>query len=227
MLKNKKSLKKLNKIKQNKTISSGKSRFQTQVQLLPKNSLAYGGSLLTKRAARQNARPLSTRHSMHLVLRSSQAINNWSFKHAKNRDKIRNIINNFANKYAVQILSIANVGTHLHIHMQLKNRLAYKPFIRAVTAAIAMAVTGASRWSKIPKMKFWDRRPFTRIIIGRRAFLNIKEYIKINALEALGFNRTNARLFLAWRYDFKQFWKYDQRTIQKCHQGSLARLNSG
>jgi hypothetical protein len=57
-----------------------------------------------------------------------------------------------------------------------------------VTAAIAMAVTGASRWNKLG-IKFWDRRPFTRIVIGRRAFLSVRDYVRINHIEGQGYSR--------------------------------------
>jgi hypothetical protein len=68
--------------------------------------------------------------------------------------------------------------------IQLSHRRTYKPFIRAITSAIAMAITGLSRWTKHKrKIKFWDYRPFTRVIRGWRAKLRFKDYILINQLE--------------------------------------------
>ncbi|NJM10240.1 MAG: hypothetical protein HC883_05100 [Bdellovibrionaceae bacterium] len=81
----------------------------------------------------------------------------------------------------------------LHLHIQLTNRFTYKAFIRGSTAAIAMAVTGASRWNKL-KIKFWDYRPFTRVVIGRRAVLSLRDYIRVNRLEGQGYDRGHARL---------------------------------
>lgn len=66
-----------------------------------------------------------------------------------------------------------------------------------------MAVTGASRWKKIDKLKFWDRRPFTRIVIGRRAFLGLKDYIRINNIENFGFARDHARFIVE---EFRGEW---------------------
>jgi hypothetical protein len=60
-----------------------------------------------------------------------------------------------------------------------------------------MAVTGASRWNKL-ELKFWDRRPFTRVVKGFKAYLNLRDYIEINRLEGFGFQKPQARFFYAW-----------------------------
>jgi REP element-mobilizing transposase RayT len=138
---------------------------------------------------------------MHLVLRSSKAIGNWSFFRPANKNKIASIVQKFSEKYGVKILSFANVGNHLHFHIKLGNRFAYKPFIRAVSASIAMAITGASRWNPLKKKpgdRFWDYRPFTRVIVGLRDFLGLRDYIEINQLEGFGMERPQAKFFLKW-----------------------------
>lgn len=173
-----------------------RSRMKQQ-NLIKPESKSYGGSLRNKRKGRR-ARPISTKDSMHLVLRSSKAKGNWSFKRKENERKISRIIAKFSKKYYVQMISIANVGNHLHLHIRLIKRSTYKPFIRAVTAAIAMAITGVSRWNKI-KIKFWDYRPFTRVIVGFRALLTLRDYIAINQLEGLGNSKVEARFLLASR----------------------------
>lgn len=161
-----------------------------------KQDTSYGGELLKKRKNRTYGRPLDTDNSMHLVLRSSKAVKAWSFKKPKNEASIEKIVAKFSERYAVKIISWANVGTHLHFHIKLSNRRFYKAFIRAITAAIAMAVTGTSRWKplkKVAKDRFWDCRPFTRIVFGYKAFRRLKEYIQVNQLEGLGMNRIDAR----------------------------------
>ena len=102
----------------------------------------------------------------------------------------------FAFVNGVTILSMANVGNHLHLQIKLSNRFGYKPFIRAVTSAIAMSITGCNRWTKKTKekLKFWDYRPFTQVLKSYRALLNLKDYIQINILEGLGCRRSEARM---------------------------------
>ncbi len=178
-----------------------------QTSMLAKEKSAYGGDLMTTRAGRRGARPLSTRETMHLVLRSTKAKGEWSFRKPKNQAHVNRIIDKFSVIYGVRVISMANVGNHLHLQIKLSNRFAYKPFIRAVTAAIAMAVTGRNRWSRasVPpkpsdekprKEKFWDRRPFTRVVASFKAWLNLKDYVRINQLEGAGYKRSDARFML-------------------------------
>ncbi len=167
-----------------------------QSEFFPKQQKAYGGLLLNTRAGRSHGRPLSSKNSMHLVLRSTRAKGALSF--LKHRATIDRILEKFARKNGVRILSLANVGNHLHIEVRLSTRHTYRAFIRAITAAIAMAVQGKSRWNKIEE-KFWDYRPFTRIVVGYKALLSLKDYIEINDLEGLGVARSKSQLALGWR----------------------------
>lgn len=162
-----------------------------QLKLLKNEASDYGGDLLKTRKGRSRPRPLDTRCTMHLVLRSTRARGAWSFRLPTNEKRIKELVQRFSKKYAVRVLSIANVGNHLHFHIRLTNRHLYRPFIRALTAAIAMAVTGASRWKPLDG-RFWDYRPFTRIVKSFRAFLNLRDYIWINQLEGRGVSRAEA-----------------------------------
>jgi hypothetical protein len=91
------------------------------------------------------------------------------------------------------------VGNHLHFQIKLGNRYLYAPFIRALTGSITMAVTRVSRWKKPEaKITFWDRRPFTRIVVGLKAILSLRDYIAVNQLEGYGRSRQEARFIVAW-----------------------------
>jgi hypothetical protein len=164
-----------------------------QLSLLKKQTSAYGGELLKTRNGRSHGRPLSTKATMHLVLRSSKAKGKMSFRNFKK--EITQILEKFGTKFGVKVVRFANVGNHLHLQIKLSNRFTYKPFIRAVTAAIAMKVSGVNRWSPKPKSKekFWDLRPFSRVIESFKAFLNLRDYIEINQLEGFGYSRADAR----------------------------------
>lgn len=168
-----------------------------QLKLLKDEPKAFGGDLFKKRKGRAMRRPLDTRHSMHFVLRSTQARGEWSFW--RHKLKIRNIIERFANKNGIQLNSMANVGNHLHLHLHLKNRHTYPRFIRAISAAIMMQVTGISRWSKKNlSRKFWDQRPFSRVVMGFKSLLVLKDYIAINQMQGEGYARDRARFYVAW-----------------------------
>lgn len=164
-----------------------------QQRLFQQDGTSFGGDLMKKRKGR-GARPLDTRHSMHLVLRSTQATGAKSF--LRHRGLIHSILQKFADKFGIHVYEFANVGNHLHIHMKLGTRQTWRPFIRAVTAAIAVKIGRKSRWNKSSK-RFWDRRPFTRVAVGRRAFKTLSEYVRVNLLEGFGVSRALARRL--WR----------------------------
>lgn len=159
--------------------------------------LQYGGILRTK-AKNRRARPLSHKDSMHLVMRSSQAKSELSFRNPRHFKKLGIFIQNFSQKKGVQIISLANVGNHLHFHIKITNRTLYKAWIRGLSSAIAMLVAGRKKLIELKQEKktFWDYRPFTRVIRSFKAILNLKDYIEINQFEGLGMPRTQAVLLV-------------------------------
>ena len=181
----------------------------SQLQLLKKTKSDYGGALRNKRSGRAGPRPISTQHSMHLVLRSSKATGEWSLLREKNKIKVKEIIDRFSRKWGVVVKRMENVGNHLHLHIQITSRHTYRKFIRAITGAIAMAVTGASRRNSLKAIsrqnrpnkldRFWDLRPFTRFVTGLKAITILREYFDLNALERNGCDRELAKLFVADR----------------------------
>jgi putative transposase len=158
-----------------------------------KTSLAYGG-ILRKSSKNRGARPLSKKDSLHVVMRSSKAKGLWSFQHSNNKKKLTEIVKSMSLKNGVQILSFANVGNHLHMHVRITNRTLYKAWIRGLTSAIAMLVAQRKglQTLKDMKQKFWDYRPFTRVVSSLKAFLTLKDYIQINELEGAGVGRAHA-----------------------------------
>jgi hypothetical protein len=178
-----------------------KPKTPKQLAFFKRATSEYGGELLKTRAGRAHARPLDSKNTMHLVLRSSRAKGEMSFRRPQHQRAIQGIIRKFSAKYGVKVLSLANVGNHLHIHLKLSTRYGYTPFIRAVTSAIAMAVTGRSRWSKTPKKKekFWDLRPFTRIVVGLRAYFTLRDYVELNQFEGAGVPREHALMIMSER----------------------------
>jgi hypothetical protein len=184
----------------------------------------HGGVLRNTRKGR-GARALTNRHSMHLVLRSSQATGKNAFNRGQRKQQIARVVYKHASRNGIQMISFANAGNHLHLHIHLgakktvtirgqtkvyDHRQMYCRFIRAITGAIALMVmstsaAGVSLSASRQKQehRFWDLRPFTRHVSTSRHFVNMREYMEINKLEGQGFHRINARLTVAFRYDQK------------------------
>lgn len=169
-----------------------------QMKESQENTSDYGGSLMKSRDGRMGPRPLATKQSMHLMLKSSLARGKWSFAH--HEEAIYEVTQRFCERYDVDLISLASAGNYLHFHIRLSSKRNFAPFIRGLTAALMMAVTGTSRWHK-PKVlvnkSFWDRRPFTRIIPNSKAQLTSKDYAEINDLDST--DSASAASRLHWR----------------------------
>lgn len=144
----------------------------------------FGGALL-KNSNAKTKRPLSTKHALHVVLRSSLARGEWSLRSSKNLKMVEKTIRSQAQKYGIKIYEFANVGNHLHLLIKLSNRFTFAPFMRAISGIIALKVTGACKAKEL-KQKFWDYRPWSRIVEWRKAYSIAKDYVIQNHLEAIG-----------------------------------------
>ncbi|MFN8848061.1 MAG: transposase [Bdellovibrionales bacterium] len=169
-----------------------------QQTLFPQNyKLAYGG-IFRNKVRNRGARPLTFKGTLHVVMRSSMAKGAWSFQNSKNKLKLSHFIQKFSNSKGVEIISLANVGNHFHMHVKVPNRALYKAWIRGLSSGIAMLTLGLNglKQLKSSNKKFWDYRPFTRVINNFRSYINLKDYIQINQLEGLGFARMKAVLLI-------------------------------
>ncbi|MGE0762324.1 MAG: transposase [Bdellovibrionales bacterium] len=149
-----------------------------------KKMRAFGGALL-KKAKNRHARPLSTKEPLHLVLRSSRARGDWSFYKPRNRKIIQEGLSRLCRKYGVKVEQFANAGNHLHLLLRIKNRQTYFPFIRGLTGLIALQVTASTKLKQLCG-RFWDARPFTRVVFGWRGYQIAKDYVLLNQLESWG-----------------------------------------
>lgn len=92
---------------------------------------------------------------------------------------------NLSRKWGIKVIQFANVGNHLHLVVRIGHRRTYKPFICALTGAIAHRLKGNIK-------KFWDYRPFSRVIYGFNAWLSMRDYMVVNQLEGGGVERSFA-----------------------------------
>ena len=157
----------------------------------------HGGSL---KNPQKRKRPLGFRSRNHFVLRSSKAKGSWSFR--RHKFEIAEVLKKFARKHHVGLVSYANVGNHIHLQLEIPSRNQYRKFVRAICSAIMIQVTGYSRWKPSPKgFRFWDGRPFSRIVSSWQEARILDRYFNKNRWQALGANPTEARFLanLGWR----------------------------
>jgi REP element-mobilizing transposase RayT len=152
---------------------------------------SHGGELSIGK--RKTARPFDPKQALHVVLRSSQARGKLSMLHPDHCNAIGDLLERLKTRWNIQIYRYANVGNHIHLLIRAKTRKAWQGFIRELSGAIAMMVTGAKKGhpSRRPAAKtsfrgFWDHLVFTRIVRFGRDFQNAARYVSINFWESHG-----------------------------------------
>lgn len=158
----------------------------------------FGGSLLKGNHAKV-ARPFHSKYAQHVVLRSTMAKGKLSLL-LKSKE-IESEIRKQADRFFVKIYQIANAGNHIHIVLRAYKHLEFRKFMRIIASLIARKVLGAHRNSAVlndSNRRFWDARPWSRLISWGQHFKNAVDYLKLNKIE-VNFNlkRFNAREILS------------------------------
>jgi REP element-mobilizing transposase RayT len=154
----------------------------------------------------KSARPFSTKRALHLVMRSKHAVGERSFLRAKFHGRIERVIRSLAAAKGIKVYRLAINGNHIHILLQATSRHAFPQYVRGISGIIARIVLGTERGTAgAPKRtksegagtesvfapslpdRFWDARPYTRIVEWGRAFRSAAKYVVQNFLEAHGF----------------------------------------
>jgi len=149
------------------------------------NELSFGGALL-KNSHAKIQRPISTKRTMHMVLRSSLCKGKLSLLDSKNGPLVQKILKIQSKRHNVKIYKIGQAYNHIHLLLLPKTREGFIAFSRAITGLIPRYLLGAQRGRSQGK-RFWDKRPWTRIISWGREFGGILKYLEMNTLEAFGF----------------------------------------
>ena len=148
---------------------------QTSFSFMKDYRKEFGGSLLLGK--RKSKRPLSTKHPIHLVLKSVEK----NLFNPGNRS-LENLIRNEASRFGIKVYDLALNWSHIHILFRLKNKTDYVKFIRSLTAILSIRIRKAK-----PTIKtIFNLRPFTRIISWGRDFKRALNYQTLNQLESLG-----------------------------------------
>lgn len=103
----------------------------------------FGGSLI--KGNPREARPLSVKRPMHLVLRSTLARGELSFLRGKRARKIRELVTRTGSNHDVRVYRYANSANHLHLIILPKSRKAFNAFIRSISGLIARLTLGVER----------------------------------------------------------------------------------
>lgn len=126
------------------------------------------------------------------------------------RNPIKWLIRKQAIKFNVEIHRYANSGNHLHLLVKpSSDRKQFTAFMRAISGLIARQVLKAER-GQAKGIKFWDARPFSRLVSWGKAFERCARYIEKNIFEALGFTGLNEELDECFHW---QNWHEERRAL--------------
>jgi REP element-mobilizing transposase RayT len=137
----------------------------------------FGGSLLA--GSRKTVRPLTSKKPVHLVLKATN-----SFQLIKNKKLVEFLTHKYAHKFGIKVYEKAVHADHIHLAVQVPNRILYVRWIRALTSVLV---------KRIRNLK-WKLRPYTRVADWGRPFRNLKKYIFGNRLEGDFMAAANARV---------------------------------
>lgn len=143
-----------------------------QLSLIPKPSLACGGSLNN---TRQSQRILSFKRPIHLVLKTRLHRNLF-----KNRLMIKAKVAKYAEHFDIKVYASSVQRDHVHLAIKIPNRESYTRFIRTLTGILARTLGKG----------LWIFRPFTKIGTWGKEFRNLMDYLFRNDMEVFG----------VWRY---------------------------
>ena len=134
---------------------------------------------------RKVRRPVVTKRAMHLTMRSTKAVGNWSLLHPRHRGFVSSLVATLSKKYDVKIYQFSNNGNHLHLLVKAKTRKGFQSFLRLLSGRLALRITGAKKGKSLAS-RFWDLPAFTRIVEWGKDFKTVTAYVIQNINEALG-----------------------------------------
>jgi REP element-mobilizing transposase RayT len=176
-----------------------KSKHLTMFKAEPR---FFGGQLLQGR--RRGLRPLSSKEATHLIIRSVWAVGRHSLLRRENKAEIEKLVAIFSHRFGVKVYRFAIASNHVHLVIRPTARSLYNKFIRALSGKIASHVMRGQSFEKFKRLlggeggqaqaetqgigqRFWQFRPFTRVLFWGRDFKQACGYVTQNTLEALGF----------------------------------------
>ena len=159
---------------------------------------AHGGAHSFKK--RRATRPLSTKHPLHMTLRSQFAKGQRSL--LKHRNPINEVIKKASERFDIKVYEKAICSNHIHLLIRGKTRVSLQNFFRVIAGHIAQKILysfpvteqeraaknvagGAPRGCKKNQRRFWELLVYTRMVTWGKEFKTVAKYIIQNTLETL------------------------------------------
>jgi hypothetical protein len=166
----------------------------------------FGGNLL--KGNPRKARSLSTKHPIHLVMKSSKV--NRDRNLLKEARFYSNIARKLGLKHGIKIYSIRLENGQIQMILKIQSRRAYQRFIRAYSGMIVRLIFGIQRGPALRSkntdqrkiIRFWDARPFTAIASWGPRFEKLKRFITSVSVIPVGFLIEDTKTLQRYPEDF-------------------------
>lgn len=143
--------------------------------------------------SRKKIRPFSRKHALHVTMKSSQAKGAWSFLKYENYFAIQELLESLKHRFDITIEKQSINSNHLHLLLRARSKHDLSGFLKSLSGLIVRKITGTQKGRRL-KAKFWDQRPFSRLVAFGRDFTNVVKYIAMNINESIG-DRSLGRYF--------------------------------
>lgn len=152
-------------------------------------------TLLQLRKSLRPARPFSTKHFMHVVLKSDLAKGQQCFLRIER--ELLCLIKSLALKLNIRIQDVVVMSNHIHLSLKISHRRALHSYLRSLSGLIVRKIFHAEKSrpkTLVDPKKFFTGRPFSRVVAGgRKSFTTLQEYFNLNRIEKLGIPKVVSR----------------------------------
>ena len=165
----------------------------------------HGGALRRKRRGRL-ARPLSTRTAIHLVFKAQRSNLRRGYRSPLGFYICNAVIKRYAKRFFVKIEQQAICNDHIHLLVRFSKRSLGQHFLRVVAGQIAQQLE-KNGFLVTDTQSVWKYRPFSRVVMGWKPYLTVKNYVRLNEKEARGEIRySKQRLRGLSAYEWEILW---------------------
>lgn len=144
----------------------------------------------TKRSHREYTsnkfkRPFVASHPIHVTLRSEIAKKQYSLLSPRTRTWLEAYVPKLAKQLSIHLYSWSINSNHFHFVLSSKSRVSFLTFLKIVASRTARFVLNAEK-GRPKNMRFWQKRPYSRVLTWGREFSHVVRYVRRNVKEAMG-----------------------------------------
>lgn len=125
------------------------------------------------------------------------------------------VLQRYAYMFYVKIDQFTIQNDHIHLLIRSSRRTNLLSFLRVLPGQVAqefgsqdlMKKFESARESLKAKAKLWKSRPFTRVVLGKKAYKTARDYLQLNELEVTGvISYRKERLRGLSKYERENLW---------------------